>query len=105
MCSLRASAIVFQAVHRQTHLMVAVKIMIPDEDGEAPIERIQSEIGFLIELSGCPYIVSFLEGFHYRNNVWVRSVSLLSILLTFPVADRSSILCWRSDHRQSSHRQ
>jgi serine/threonine protein kinase len=62
--------------------MVAVKIMIPDEDGEAPIERIQSEIGFLIELSGCPYIVSFLEGFHYRNNVWVRARHPLSLRLS-----------------------
>jgi serine/threonine protein kinase len=66
----RASAIVFQGIHRRNGQMVAIKIMTPDDDGDFDIKIIQSEVDFLREFSS-PYIVSCLEGFHFENNVWV----------------------------------
>jgi serine/threonine protein kinase len=77
----RASAIVFEGRNRHTDEIVAIKIMTPDEDGDFNIHSIQSEIGFLKEFSS-PFIVSYIESFHYENNIWVIVFSITILLLS-----------------------
>jgi hypothetical protein len=51
--------------------------MTPDEDGDFNFNSIQSEIEFLKEFSS-PFILSYLEGFHYQDNIWVTFLCTLN---------------------------
>ena len=71
---------------------MAIKILPAEED----MTKLSLEITFLKRLSS-PYVVSYIEGYLFENELWVFICSLLYTLLM--IIDRDGVLCGWLDER------
>ena len=66
---------VYKSINQHNQSETAIKILPAEED----TTKLEIEIKFLIEMSS-EYVVSFIEGFNFESEIWVRSMVEISDL-------------------------
>lgn len=82
----------YKALRKDNDKAVAIKILPAEED----MTKLSLEITFLKRLSS-PYVVSYIEGYLFENELWVCSYSFLHAILM--IVDRDGVLRGRIDER------
>jgi serine/threonine protein kinase len=87
----RSYGAVYKAVHKQTGVEVAIKILPADED----LSTLKKEIDFLKRLT-CDYVVGYLGCYLFEEELWVRRLNAVGTHIpTRAHTDRNGVLRWR----------
>ena len=71
---------VYKAVNRNDQSETAIKILPAEED----TTKLEIEIKFLIEMKS-EYVVSFIEGYNFEDEIWVSNGTVRLIVLYYSV--------------------